>query len=185
MTGPPEPQSPAVEQEQPGPQGAEPATPDAALAKLEAKRRDYDALYDKYLRLLADFENHKKRTAKEWEQYLQFANEELVKEWLPVVDNIERALRHAQEHKAPPAVVEGWALILKQCQEVLERAGVTAIDSVGQPFNPEWHQAIAQHETTDAEHGTVLEQAQRGYLMKSKLLRPALVTVAKSSEHRR
>jgi molecular chaperone GrpE len=169
------------------PQEAGPAagsTLETALEKLEAKRRDYDALYDKYLRLVAEFENHKKRTAKDWDQYLQFANDELLKEWLPVADNIERALRHAEESKAPAAVVEGWALILKQCQEVLGRTGVTAIDSVGRPFNPELHQAIAQREVNDAEDGMILEEAQRGYLMKGRLLRPALVTVAKRSDEK-
>jgi molecular chaperone GrpE len=151
---------------------------ETALAKLEAKRREYDALHDKYLRLGAEFENHKRLAAREREQQALFANEELLKEWLPVVDNIERALHHATTHTAPAAVVEGWALILKQCREVLDRAGVTVIESLGRPFNPEWHQAIARRESGDAESNTILEEAQRGYLMNGRLLRPALVVVA-------
>jgi len=150
----------------------------AAPGDTETRRRDYDALYDKYLRLLADFENYKKIAAREREQYLRFGNEELLKEWLPAIDNIERALHHAREHRVADAVVQGWALILKQCQDVLNRAGVTAVESVGQPFNPEWHQAIAQRESKEGD-GVVLEEAQRGYLLKGKLLRPALVTVSK------
>ena len=171
-----------ADQQEARPAAEVPVTGEPSREKLETKRREYDALYDKYLRLLAEFENHKKRTAKEWDHHLRFANEELLKEWLPVVDNIERALHHAQESRAPATVVEGWALILKQCQEVLGRAGVTAIESVGQRFNPELHQAIARREldaaTGGAEDGTILEEAQRGYLVNGRLLRPALVTVA-------
>jgi molecular chaperone GrpE len=157
--------------------GAEPST--APSGDPGAKPRDDDALYDKYLRLLADFDNYKKLAARERDQYLQFGQEELLREWLPILDNIERALRHAEEHRVSDAVVQGWALILKQCRDVLNRAGVTAVESVGRPFNPEWHQAIAQRESGDGRDGIVVEEAQRGYLLKGKLLRPALVTVSK------
>ncbi|MEW6325682.1 MAG: nucleotide exchange factor GrpE, partial [Nitrospirota bacterium] len=102
--------------------------------------------------------------------------EELLKEWLPVIDNIERALRHARENEAPAAVVEGWSLILKQCHDLLGRVGVSPVESVGAPFNPEIHQAIARREA-DQGDGTVIEEAQRGYRLKGRLLRPALVTV--------
>ena len=162
---------------QPPGQEAEAAPQESAA--LDAKQREYDGLFDKYLRLMAEFDNYKKLAAKEREQYLQFGQEELLKEWLPVLDNIQRALRHAEEQRIADAVVQGWALILKQSQDVLNRAGVTAVESVGRPFNPEWHQAIAQRESPGAEEGLIVEEAQRGYLLKGKLLRPALVTVAK------
>jgi molecular chaperone GrpE len=161
--------------------GSSIGTSGAAVGEREAKPREYDALYDKYLRLVAEFDNYKKLAAREREQYLQFGNEEVIKEWLPVLDNIERALHHAKEHRVANAVVEGWALILKQCQDVRSRAGVTTIESVGHPFNPEWHQAIAQRESADGVDGVVVEEAQRGYLLKGKLLRPALVTVSKGA----
>jgi len=171
------------------PQEAEPgaavAASGAASGQPETKQREYDALYDKYVRLLAEFDNYKKLTARERDQYLQYGNEERLKEWLPVLDNIERALHHAEEHHAPDAVVQGWALILKQCQDVLGRAGVTAVESLGRPFNPEWHQAIAQKESGQGPDGVVVEEAQRGYLLKGKLLRPALVTVSKASTAKR
>jgi molecular chaperone GrpE len=157
----------------------------AAVEELAAKQRDYDALYDKYMRLLAEFDNYKKLASRERDQYLQFGNEEILKEWLPVLDNIERALHHAEEHHAPDAVVQGWALILKQCQDVLGRAGVTVVESMGRPFNPEWHQAMAQKESTREPEGIVVEEAQRGYLLKGKLLRPALVTVSKAPTTKR
>jgi molecular chaperone GrpE len=166
---------------QEGDTGPSMTTSGAAAGDLEAKQREYDALYDKYLRLVAEFDNYKKLAARERDQYLQYGNEERLKEWLPVLDNIERALHHAEEHHAPDAVVQGWALILKQCQDVLGRAGVTAVESMGQPFNPEWHQAIAQRESGRGPDGVVVEEAQRGYLLKGKLLRPALVTVSKAS----
>ena len=154
------------------------ASPETATTRLEAKRREYDALHDKYLRLGAEFENHKRLAARERDQLLLFANEELLKEWLPVVDNIERALHHARHNRAPAAVVDGWALILKQCQEALSRAGVTAIDSLGRPFDPQLHQAMARREADGATDGEILEEAQRGYLINGRLLRPALVVVA-------
>ena len=154
------------------------ASSETATTRLEATRREYDALHDKYLRLGAEFENHKRLAARERDQLLLFANEELLKEWLPVVDNIERALHHARHNRAPAAVVDGWALILKQCQEVLDRAGVTAVESLGQPFNPERHQAMARREADGATDGEILEEAQRGYLINGRLLRPALVVVA-------
>ncbi|HUJ79917.1 MAG TPA: nucleotide exchange factor GrpE [Nitrospiria bacterium] len=157
----------------------------AAPDPLAAKQREYDALYDKYIRLLADFDNYKKLAAREREQYLQYGHEELLKEWLPVLDNIERALHHAEGHRAPDAVVQGWALILKQCLDVLGRAGVTVVETKGKPFNPEWHQAIAQKESSQEPDGLVVEEAQRGYLLKGKLLRPALVTVSKASTAKR
>jgi len=157
------------------------AEPPAGQDGTEAARREYDALYDKYLRLVADFDNYKKIASREREQYLQFGNEEVLKDWLPVLDNIERALHHAREHRVAKAVIEGWALILKQCQDVLSRLGVTAVESVGCPFNPEWHQAIAQRESAGGGDGVVVEEAQRGYLLKGKLLRPALVTVSKGA----
>jgi molecular chaperone GrpE len=159
-----------------GDPGASPL--ESALARVEAAKREYDALHDKYLRLGAEFENHKRLAARERDQLLLFANEELLKEWLPVVDNIERALHHARQSQAPAAVVDGWALILKQCQEALGRAGVTAIESLGRPFNPEHHQAMARREADGAEDGDILEEAQRGYLLNGRLLRPALVVVA-------
>ena len=154
------------------------AAGDALATELESTRREYSQLHDKYLRLSAEFDNYKKRTAKDRDNYLQFGHEKLLKEWLFVVDNIERALHHAEEVKAPTSMVEGWLLILKQCQELLGRSGVTMIESVGKPFNPEVHQAIAQRET--AEHGDqiVLEEAQRGYLLKGRILRPAMVVVS-------
>jgi len=156
----------------------------ACGGELEAKQREYDALYDRYIRLLAEFDNYKKLAAKERDQYLQYGNEERLKEWLPILDNIERALRHAEEHHVSEAVVQGWALILKQCQDIMGRAGVTAIESMGRPFNPEWHQAIAQRASGHRQDGVVVEEAQRGYLLKGKLLRPALVTVSKGPAER-
>lgn len=153
-------------------------TPGSSPDALEAKQREYDQLHDKYLRFMAEFDNYKKRSAKEREQFLQFANEELLKEWLPVVDNIERALRHAGETHAPPAMAEGLSLIHKQCLDLLARAGVTAIESVGKPFNPELHQAVAQREAAEGAEQAVIEEVQRGYVLKGRLLRPALVTVS-------
>jgi molecular chaperone GrpE len=164
----------AGDTESPTAERAQESAPDA----IGTTQREYDQVHDKYMRLMAEFDNYKKRATREREQFLQFANEELLKEWLPVVDNIERALRHVGETQAPPSMAEGLSLIHKQCLDLLGRAGVTAIESVGKPFNPELHQAVAQRETADGAEQAVLEEVQRGYVLKGRLLRPALVTVS-------
>lgn len=154
------------------------ADPIAELkAKVEAAEKDAKDLKDKWLRAAADLENTRKRTKREIEDAKFDAKNKVLKEMLPVVDNLERAIEHAGSEKNP--IVEGVQLVLRQFQTAFERLEVTAVDAMGQPFDPNLHEAISQQES-DQPPGTVVQVLQRGYRAGERLLRPALVVVAKA-----
>ena len=138
------------------------------------------------LYLFADFENFKKRNAKEIEQQLAYANEKLIKEMLPIVDNLCRAKDHSGEcenNKEQFAkFVNGLDLILKQFNEVLTKFGVKELSSIGEKFNPEFHEAMDQVETQDHDNGTVVNEYQKGYLLNDRLIRPSRVSVSKKKK---
>jgi molecular chaperone GrpE len=153
--------------------------------RLEAKQKEHDALYDRYLRLAADFDNYKKRVIKERSELLRYGSEPLLREILEVSDNLDRAVRHAASEStegSEPGLREGLDLISKQLHEVLARFQVVPIESLGRPFDPEVHQALAEVETEAQPPGTVMEEVQRGYRLHDRVLRPAVVTVAKKKE---
>lgn len=149
-----------------------------ALAEAEAKAKDAN---EKYLRQYAEFENFRKRIAKEKEDALRYGNEKFVKELLPVIDGLEHALSHA-DSSDKKAIVEGVQLVLRQFFKVLETFGVTPVDAVGLPFDPYHHEAMAHHESEEHEPHTVVNEYRRGYKMHDRLIRPSLVTVAKPPE---
>ncbi|MFH1541773.1 MAG: nucleotide exchange factor GrpE [bacterium] len=134
-----------------------------------------DEYKDKYLRLLADFDNHKKRSVKEREQFSQFANEKLILELLPVVDSFGRAM---QVKDASEEMLKGLALIKKQLEDVLKRHGAEEVEALNKPFDPHFHEAILQQEH-DGPEGIVIEEVQKGYTLKGKLIRPSMVIVSK------
>lgn len=148
---------------------------------LKAKEAQQKMLY-----LFADFENFKKRNAKEIEQQLAYANEKLIKEMLPIVDNLCRAKDHSGEcenNKEQFAkFVNGLDLILKQFNEVLTKFGVKELSSIGEKFNPEFHEAMDQVETQDHDNGTVVNEYQKGYLLNDRLIRPSRVSVSKKKK---
>lgn len=145
----------------------------------------YDQLYDKYLRLLADFDNYKKRVLKEKADIIAYGNEEIIKELLAVVDNLERALQHSDLEDKNSPLLEGIRLVHRQFLASLEKFGAKPIDTkVGDVFDPRIHQAIEQVESSDLTPGLVLSEIVRGYMIKDKLLRPALVAVSKAPEVR-
>ena len=150
---------------------------DLAAKELEAKKN-----YDLYLRQVADLENFKKRVAREKEEAIRYGNEALVKDLLPVLDNLERAVEHAELGGNGKPLLAGIELVLKGFLEVLEKHGVTQISAKGEPFNPQKHEALAQVESTDHEPNTVVEELHKGYFMADRLLRPSLVSVAKLPE---
>ncbi len=162
---------------------AEAHAPEAETAQLrqqlESKEQEIKGLQDKHLRLYAEFENYKKRAARDQEEFSKYANERLLKELLPVVDNLERAIFHIKDAEEPIKILEGLELILKQCLEVMGKFGVTAFESHLQPFDPTKHQAIGQMETEELEEETVIEEIQKGYRLNDRILRPALVMVSK------
>lgn len=138
------------------------------------------ALNDKYLRLAAEFENYKRRMLKERQDLLNYGTENLVKELLSTVDNLERALGHAQQEEGvdTESMREGVELTYRSLLQTLEKLGLQAVEADGAPFDPKVHEAIRQVPTAEVEPSTVIEVYQKGYLLKDRLLRPALVAVA-------
>lgn len=153
-------------------------------AELQAKEREYKEMYDRYLRTVADFENYKKRAAREQVEFSRFSNEKLLKELLPVLDSLDRALGHAKEARDTSTLIEGMDLIQRQFLDVLSKFGVQALESEGKPFDPHFHQAVKQEEgeSEGGEHFVVAE-AQKGYRLHDRLLRPAMVVVSKRREN--
>jgi molecular chaperone GrpE len=150
--------------------------------QLEAKEQEAKNNYDRFLRQVAELENFKKRASREKEETIRFANESLVKDLLPVVDNLERAVSHAQGGGNGEPLVEGVEMVLKSLLDVLQKHGVTPVESKGKPFDPTKHEAMAQIATDLQQPNTVLEEHQKGYVFKDRLLRPALVSVATSGK---
>ena len=146
-------------------------------AALEAKTREAEAGQDRYLRAAAEFDNARKRAAREREEYTRYANESLIRELLPVLDNFDRALAAARSEPAA-ALGAGVELIQRELLRVLEKFGVTPFSSVGQPFDPDRHEAIARVNTSEHPEMTVVGETARGYLLNGRVLRPAMVTVA-------
>lgn len=144
---------------------------------------ELEELNKQYLRLAADFENYKRRMTKERADSVAYGNEELIKEMLNVLDNLKRALEHAEEQDDAKPVIDGVKLVQKQFISALEKFGVKPIDaSKGIEFDPMLHQAIEQAESDEVAPGLVLSEMLTGYTLKERLLRPALVVVAKGSE---
>lgn len=169
----------------PAPAPAQPALEEKLQAveeKLQAVDKERKDLYDRLLRTAADFDNFRKRSRKDMEEARIKAREEVLREILPVIDNLERAVAAALESSAGSAtgVVEGVKLVLRQFQNALERFDVKGFTSIGEPFDPTRHEAIAQVETAEAPPGTVFTEMQKGYVIGQRLLRPALVSVAKA-----
>jgi molecular chaperone GrpE len=150
---------------------------------LEAKSREVEEQRDRYLRAAAEFDNAKKRAAREREEYTRYANETLLRELLPVLDNFERALVAARSERGAAAVASGVELIQRELLRVLEKVGVTSFASVGQPFDPERHEAVARVPAgPERPEGMVVDETARGYLLHSRVLRPAMVTVATAAD---
>ncbi|MBM4308560.1 MAG: nucleotide exchange factor GrpE, partial [Deltaproteobacteria bacterium] len=127
-----------------------------------------------------DLENYKKRAAREKEDWTKFANEDLMKSILPFIDNLERAVNHAEKVVDAGVLTEGIKLTLQQILQTLNRFGLVPFDSVGKPFDPARHEAMLVVETDQHEPDQVVEEFQRGYLLNERLLRPATVSVTKS-----
>lgn len=146
------------------------------------EENEFDELNKQYLRLAADFENYKRRMTKERADSVAYGNEELIKEMLNVLDNLQRALEHTEDQKDAKPVIDGVKLVQKQFISTLEKFGVQPIEaSKGTEFDPMLHQAIEQVESDEIAPGLILSEMLTGYKLKDRLLRPALVIVAKSS----
>lgn len=148
-------------------------------AMLEAKEKEAKETYDRLLRVSADFENYKKRSARELEDFRKYANQTLLKEMLSVVDNLELAINSSNHRKkADKNLMEGLNLTLNEILRVFERFDVKPIEAQGQKFDPAFHEAVMREETDDFPENTVVSEFQKGYLIHDRLLRPAMVVVA-------
>jgi len=150
--------------------------------KLEEKEKEAKEYYDRLLRAAADLENFKKRAAKDKEEWTKFATEDLIKAILPVIDNLERAVNHAEKVADTGVMIEGVRLTLKQILQTLNRFGLAPFESVGKPFDPAIHEAMLVVESNQHEPNSVVEEFQKGYLLNDRLLRPATVSVSKLPE---
>jgi len=163
----------------PQPTSEDPKTAELEQA-LEAAQRERDEAKDQALRALAEFQNYRKRTSNERQQGRLDATEEMATKLLPIVDNFDRAMAAAREAKDAHSLLQGIELIHKQFLMFLDQMGVRPIHSEGQPFDPNFHEAVVTTETEAHPHDTVIEELERGYTLSSgKIVRPARVRVSK------
>lgn len=152
---------------------------EAIVKSLEEERDDFK---NRMVRVAADFENFRKRANREKQELRKFGIDRVVLELLPVIDNLERALLHTTEADNAGGVVDGVRMVYKQFVSALKKHGVEGFDSVGEMFDPQKHEAIQQVESEEHDTNTVMEQFQKGYFLHERLIRPALVSVAKKVE---
>lgn len=150
-------------------------TLEAELVQAKAKADEH---YDRLLRLQAEFDNYRKRTQKEKAEIIKYASEHLIEELLPVLDNFERAASSAQLNPDLKTFSQGVDLIFRQLQTALGKEGLKMIEAMGQPFDPNLHDAVLRVESDEHPENTVVEELQKGYYLKEKVLRPSMVKVS-------
>jgi molecular chaperone GrpE len=152
------------------------------LDELSDRAAKSDERWEQLLRTTADFENYKKRAAREKQEAIKFANEGLIQRLIPVLDNFDMAMAAAQNEQteAAESLKTGVNMIYQQLRTVLLEAGLEEVDASGKPFDPNLHEAVSQQETNEVAEGHVLQQLRKGYKLRDRLLRPATVVVAKS-----
>ena len=156
----------------------DPGSTDLA-AELAEKEKEAAANYDKYVRAVAELDNYKKRAVKEKNEILKYGNEGIVKDILPFIDSLDRALEHAEASNDIQAFKEGLKLIQDQLFGCLKKHGVEAIECAGRAFDPNFHEAMMQMESADHDENEVINEFQRGYMLNGRLLRPSKVCVCK------
>lgn len=155
------------------------------LEKVKELQKESEKNYDLYLRSQAEMENMKKRNKKDKEDWLKFANESLIKEILPVLDNLEKALSHSSKENNIDALNEGIQLTLKGLRDSLSKSGLEEVKAVGEPFDPCFHEAVSEISDPKAKPGTVITELQKGYVLNRRLIRPAMVVVNKNQANRK
>jgi molecular chaperone GrpE len=164
---------------------ATPQSPESEMvadlkSKLETKTGEAEENYDRLLRVSAEFENYKKRTAREMADFKKYANQSLLRELLPVIDNLDLAIKAAAEasDNTDACLLDGVELTRKEILKVFENFNVEPIDALGKPFDPNFHEAVMREESDEHPENTVVNELQKGYLMHDRLLRPSMVVVA-------
>lgn len=158
----------------------DPSEIDQLRTDLDVAREEARHNHELYLREAAETENYKKRVTREKQDAIRYANESLVRDLLPVIDDLERAALHTPADGNAQALTDGIELVLKGCLEALQKHAVTPVEAKGKPFDPEKHEAYTQVETDAYEANTVVGEVHRGYYLADRLLRPSLVSVAKA-----
>lgn len=146
---------------------------------LAEKEREAKENYDKYVRVVAEFENYKKRQERQKADFLKMSNEALIRDLLPILDSFDRALEHSQNSEVPKSYIEGIELARKSFMDVLEKNGLKPINAIGEEFDPHFHEAIMQQEDPDVDENTVISEVHQGFMLNDKLLRPSMVIVSK------
>ncbi|MBA1337151.1 MAG: Heat shock protein GrpE [Firmicutes bacterium] len=161
--------------------GGEDGEAERTALELEEYKKKSEDYYDKLLRLQADFDNYRKRTAREKEEIYSQISGEIITQFLGVLDNMERALNAVSTENDPDCepVRQGIRMVMQQLSEILSKYEVSEIAALGEKFDPNRHHAVMQAEGTGAEEGTVVEVLQKGYVQKNRVLRPSMVKVAK------
>lgn len=159
---------------------ARPVNPEE-LAALREKAGQVDGLKDRVLRAVADLENFRKRAARERQEAVQYANQSLLEKLIPALDNLDMALSavSSTQGTSMDSLKTGVEMVLVQLKGVLRDSGLEEISAQGQPFDPTWHEAVSEQETTEVPEGQVLQQLRKGYRLQQRLLRPATVVVAR------
>jgi molecular chaperone GrpE len=149
--------------------------------ELKNRAARADENWERLVRVTADMDNYKKRAAREREEAVKFANESLIKKLAPVLDNFDMAMTAAGQSGGNTAqsLQTGVTMIYQQLKSVLQEAGLQEVDATGKPFDPNWHEAVSQQETTEVPEGQVLQQLRKGYKLRDRLIRPATVIVAR------
>jgi molecular chaperone GrpE len=152
-------------------------------AKLESMEQESKDSHDRFLRVSAEFENYKKRAAREMNDFRKFANESFAKAMLYVVDNLDRAIESSSDdNHSNSSVVEGVNMTLKEILKIFGQFGVKPFESLGKTFDPAVHQAVMQEESDDHPEKTILTELEKGYMIHDRLLRPAMVVVSKKTD---
>jgi len=176
---------PAAEDEETGPIPiAGKAADESAASETEKLRAERDALLDRLARLQAEFDNARKRAVREQQEFREYAAADVIKNFLPILDSFERALKAGGDSNSNSNSNEfrnGIELIYRQFEDALQKIGVQPIVSVGQPFDPRVHEAVEMVDTTEVPDHHVLDELQRGYKYKERMLRPAMVRVARNA----
>ncbi len=149
---------------------------------LAEREEEIKQAKERILRLAAELDNTRKRLEREKSESICYANESILRELLPVIDNLERAIDHGEKESADESLLEGIRMTLKSFLDVLAKFGANRFESVGEPFDPNRHEAVTQEQTSEYPDMTVTQEFQKGYMIRERLLRPAMVGVARSSK---
>ena len=155
------------------------------LKKLKDTEKESQENYDLYMRTYAEMENIKKRGKKEREELSKYANESLIKEILPVIDNLNKAISHAQDDDNPSGLIEGLDLTLNSLMTTLQKAGLKEVEAEGKPFDPNFHEAISQQIDDTVAPGHVIIELQKGYLLNGRLIRPSMVVISQGNSNKK